>query len=1218
MNMNALACIKRDWVGIVFLLSSFRAICILACAAGMVFTAAAQTPEPLPYTATFQPPPFTTTGGVNPTDPSSLNGQQSWIVLNGSADITTALSFFGAGSQSAVLNPGSPSTLIGIPLAAPSPAPAVEYVDCMVKPAAGAFGSQLASLPLIYLDTSLIIFVGNGTQGQIYTYDGTNYVPTSAVFPVNSDNTSPNWMRLTFHLNFTAKTWDLYCDGVPVAQGLSFIDQSATSAPFFILQGHPTDPSYLNYLSVGYTNPISPLPDMPAANVPQPNPLPATPSGWDTFTPPVTSLSTLPSGSPTIAQWTRTGVSDDSLILTGDQLSSYTGSDQGQDTQFMVYGQTGASDAIQAPASIQRLDGMKAAITLPSGLPAWSTYFVWPMNSTGYGYPVAINRTDAWWLGPDQAGPGQTVNVYGRNLTHNNGTSINGGTAQSWVYIQQAGSPGQWATLVVPSSTDPDPVNPYQVQFTVPSSLTPGTYQVWVHNGHGGNYGWSGPLTLTVAVPFTWDSNGTFNPSSPSTFNVKNEYPDPNVSNSPLLPGATGDGTTDDTAAVSRALAAAIQYAYGDGYSSQNPRPTTLYFPTGTYLLSDGLGVYSGIRFKGDGMTSTFLECSLEFATQLESGHLGLIFGDGSSGIYNVDISDMTLDAAGNFNPATGAQTGDGDALLDGFWGSITHFGLSNVCINVGPGTNCAHLTAVNYASINNCTFNGGVLFLFQGYQDSVNNCNFYLSQTQLDAILPRGVSELSVTGCTAQDIDTSTPGEDNFIAANADYGTESNVYIADNKTILLGPALGEPIGGSAVISEGTHSWYQGTPAAATATTVTFSDLNTSGNGSNFIPAVATFTNNWVAVITGGTGLGQYRLISTYDELNTITVSPAWTVPPDQSSTVLIARGADKWVVYNNSFQGKGYYATENVGMAGIQPNAGGYEWIGDNNTITQMNTALIAEASELASGVETAAPCYFLYYTNNTIQNCYEGIRAGIGTAGIPQPYGIGFLGNVFRNNSVSNITTDGAYACTDAGATVPLDMTVFEHNAFTNLTNGINLDNNVPGTGHGVHSSAQNVILYKNNLSLGTAAPTGSFGVYFGPDTLSPALQGNSYQGFASNYAGTLPGVILEVPNRTFNLAGASGGIAQTATMTIWNSGTAPLNWLASSDSGWLTFSLSNGTQARHLQGSVADESSSTATLTCNPAGLPPGTYTGTITITSVAVSQSEILTVNFTVSP
>ena len=82
-----------------------------------------------------------------------------------------------------------------------------------------------------------------------------------------------------------------------------------------------------------------------------------------------------------------------------------------------------------------RLDGLKAATILPASLPTNSEYLVWPVNSAGAGYPVAVNATEAWWVGPNQATRGDTVSVYGRNLA-NVGT-----TTTSYVYIQQAAAP---------------------------------------------------------------------------------------------------------------------------------------------------------------------------------------------------------------------------------------------------------------------------------------------------------------------------------------------------------------------------------------------------------------------------------------------------------------------------------------------------------------------------------------------------------------------------------------------------------------------------------------------------------------------------------------------------------------------------------------------------------------------------------------------------------
>jgi hypothetical protein len=142
--------------------------------------------------------------------------------------------------------------MVGLPFAAPSPAQTVMYADCLIKPAIGPYISSF-----IDLDTSLAVFIRNGTQGQVFTFDGTSWTPTAAVFALNSDNaTSSNWLRLTFRVDFSAKTWDLYFNNVFVATNVAFIDKSATTLPFFIAQGDPTVPGYLNYLAAGWVNPL--------------------------------------------------------------------------------------------------------------------------------------------------------------------------------------------------------------------------------------------------------------------------------------------------------------------------------------------------------------------------------------------------------------------------------------------------------------------------------------------------------------------------------------------------------------------------------------------------------------------------------------------------------------------------------------------------------------------------------------------------------------------------------------------------------------------------------------------------------------------------------------------------------------------------------------------------------------------------------------------------
>jgi hypothetical protein len=190
----------------------------------------------------------------------------------------------------------------------------------------------------------------------------------------------------------------------------------------------------------------------------------------DSFTP--SFHGSVSSNAPQIAEWTRTAGPDQSIILTGYQLSRFSGTEEGKDIRFTLYG----NDGIKRMAKVQRIDQDKAIITLDKDLPQWSMYLIWPGNDAGNGTPVAVNKTEAWWVGPDKAARGDTVAVFGRNLAKNNDT------VTSHVYIKPAGGgAGQWAKVVK--------VNPYKVQFIVPPDFTNGEYEVWVHNGHGGQYG---------------------------------------------------------------------------------------------------------------------------------------------------------------------------------------------------------------------------------------------------------------------------------------------------------------------------------------------------------------------------------------------------------------------------------------------------------------------------------------------------------------------------------------------------------------------------------------------------------------------------------------------------------------------------------------------------------------------------------------------------------
>ena len=339
-------------------------------------------------------------------------------------------------------------------------------------------------------------------------------------------------------------------------------------------------------------------------------------------------------------------------------------------------------------------------------------------------------------------------------------------------------------------------------------------------------------------------------------------------------------------------------------------------------------------------------------------------------------------------------------------------------------------------------------------------------------------------------------------------------------------------------------------------------------------------------------------------------MNPAWNVAPDSTSVVQIASTTDRCVIYHNTLKGKDDYGTRLTASCGIVAYGGCNEWIAEANTITAMRSAiyLAGLAQYSPSPVTTTCPCDFHYYANNVIQKCSRGIfcfaEFPVDKNGVPLVAGprLGFLGNTFRRNNWSDLIACGIGF--DGSTTGwPVDLAVFEHNTFTNLSQGINFRS------EGHDAEAVNTVLYKNAFDRGTAPFLASFGAYFLPSTVAPVLRENTWTGFQTTYAGTPPGPALELPGRTFALQTPVGSAAVVTAVTLENAGTARLDWTALSDASWLTLSASSGT--------VPNESSlSSLTLTCDPSGLPPGTYVGNVSLT--AGTQTTKITVPFTVGP
>ena len=745
---------------------------------------------------------------------------------------------------------------------------------------------------------------------------------------------------------------------------------------------------------------------------------PALPAGMDTFTPPVDGQAPS-SAAPGLAAITQTGSANDVLALTGDQFSSYTGAAFGKDSQFLVYGQTTPTNGTLSTASVLQESGSQASIVLPAALPASATYFVWAQNSAGTGFPLAVNQTQAWWTGPDVCAAGQSISVYGQNLAYYPSTYT--GTNQSWIYIEPSGGGGQWVT--------PTAVNPYKVTFTVPAGLANGTYQVWVNNGHGGVYGWSQSGNITVQHAVTWTG---------PIINVKSY-------------GATGNGTTDDTAAIDAAMAAAVP-------------GNQIYFPTGTYCCSSQLiAAPAGVRIYGDGPANSVLETAIKIQS-------------------NSQIDDMMVWVPSSY---TISPQGVGSQI----W-------MQNVYFQEDHDPNVSNIYSLDigsasYVFINDCNFTGNQVWLAASNNFSFNGCNFYQRFDAGDCVGSWGASSLSVTNCTAQSYNTSNPdsdsgwGQGRFVYAANVWGKAENTYIAGNSVNQFVPRLSANANdnsGEQILFEGDTAPWEGAVTSATFNTITF-------NAGNIAP-----NDDEELIIVGGTGFGQVRDISSVASSNegyTATVTQPWNVVPDATSQLQIVDQPERFVVYDNNQSGTTAWLNSSAWTAncGFQPYQGATDMVIDGNTYTNeragINFMTVPGGNDGNNGGTRLWWCMVL---NNTFNNTgvVDNSDANDPTSTVVGPQ---ILADLWRNNTV-NTVLDAAFdeGGKDAINTGPgsIALEIFDKNQATNVPVGYSLCQGV---------NSQDAVLYQNNFSLGTAAASGSAALQFG--TLDPDMAGRGGTG-------------------------------------------------------------------------------------------------------------------------
>lgn len=691
--------------------------------------------------------------------------------------------------------------------------------------------------------------------------------------------------------------------------------------------------------------PVVDLKEMPAPDVME---IPAVAAPGEQFE--LNATGKAAANSPQIAEWTREGSAGNHIILTGNF---------GPDVTFDVYRngiQLQATSISNNALGQQAIDSTTAIVQLPGQI-SWDMFVLWPRNNNGYGKPVFINRTEAYWM-QDLAAPGQIVSLYGRNLAQNNQE----GNTNAYVYLlPEKGGKGQFAKMVQ--------VNPYRLQFQIPETLPSGNYYAYAHNGHGGNWGWAERLRISVMAK---EDHLLTKKNWGSSIVVKKN--------------AGGDAAVSINQATKKA----------------GEKGNTVQFNAGVYSIDGPLDLYPNTRWKGvkdeNGKPATIIRLNRSF-----SGGNGYLFN--RMGDLNMNLfEDIIFESNGHKAGATDFIDLGNPRMLQ-FSNCIIDSRYLNT-IRWGHGK---HVYVTNSTLIGGNNSWGNIIFTEHSRQLFIDNCTFKFTNDCAAAIINKNMKEVSATNNLLEDLDNSRDngwGKGRFWSSLGNGGSSYHQYFANNTGKGLGVRMeGEnrpdPNSGEVLLWEANGTIFKGLPVNSTINSITFNQ------------PVKTEDKELYVYIIKGNGMGQVRRIINNNGKGKLEVQKAWLVPPDASSICLIGPYVEKVVVYKNSFDaaGKAYITSKYSASCGVELYGGCFDFIVAQNTFTGLHNGIVNQITQHAA--ETVDPNAWNYFTHNVMKEC----KYGIITKAFPQhpqkslPYA-GILSSLYRNNKViKSVEADALY---------------------------------------------------------------------------------------------------------------------------------------------------------------------------------------------------------------
>ncbi|NQU41892.1 hypothetical protein HQ520_01310 [bacterium] len=586
-----------------------------------------------------------------------------------------------------------------------------------------------------------------------------------------------------------------------------------------------------------------------------------------------------------------------------------------------------------------------------------STMLVWPVKDGKAGRPIRVNGATAWWAWPARyeeesqrvgvntpwsawpaamAVPRGIPTTPAPRIFRVIGKNLKMGPAQPVAYLRGGGK-AEWINVRSAET--------YHLEIELPHGLKTGHYQVWVHNGSGGSYGWSEPVSFEVVPP------PSPAPHELAEFRV-DDY------------GAHPNTPDDDYAAIQATIDAAAQagggkvlFSEGD-YLVSHHLEVPANVPGGIHLIGVGMGDHDPATHAISGNRSAILpdpSVNLPLAIlRILSPHCrvtGLSLVNGANQDTNIwGYSDQGQIVLGIYAPDAVIEDcrivmydaldysipNDDRVNVQLRYGAfqIHSPGEANIVVqrcevhSVGSGIQFNDYTpdhgsttpppqSTNYVRISDCAFRG----YFEGYYKIETNQNYGSLGSRHSGIVNYNAKNVIVERCDLAGADKA-----NRVMINRTmlcFNTSiRHVYIAHNNSHEMGIRSPAP---PAYVNQGESilfhfrypygGYFDVITADAQSVTVNPDDPRNAGTvgdvistvdrtGSRVLPEVGQ-NDHWVVFIATGKGVGQFRVVSGRENLTgghvKLLLDKPWRVMPDTTSRLTLTASYRENIVYDNT-----------------------------------------------------------------------------------------------------------------------------------------------------------------------------------------------------------------------------------------------------------------------------------------------------------------------------